>query len=83
MKATEMILKHLEAVDKKKDESKDGEKGAAVKDEENFDDLTLFDVSKDEEDDSVNASSSSMPPSASGPPGPSGLSFNDDFGKLF
>ena len=81
MKATEMILKHLEAVDKKKDESKDGEKGAAVKDEENFDDLTLFDVSKDEEDDSVNASSSSMQPSASG--GPSGLSFNDDFGKLF
>ena len=82
MKATEMILKHLEAVDKKKDESKDSEKGSAVKDEENFDDLTLFDVSKDEEDDSVNASSSSMP-SASGAPGPSGLSFNDDFGKLF
>merc|ERR1712029_1038799 len=73
IKAIEMILKHLEAIDKnpddkpvKKEESHD----------ESFGDLSLFDVSKDEEDEAINASSSfamGRPMSTFG---------NDDFGKL-
>ena len=73
LKATEMILKHLEAIDKEPDPEAAKKE---VKDEDNFDDLTLFDVSKDEEDDSINASSASA-----AVPGPS-IFDNSDFGKL-
>ena len=67
LKATEMILKHLESIDKVED------KKAEVKEEENFDDLTLFDISKeDEEEGNTTANTTSVDDSL----------FNDDFGKL-
>ena len=43
LKATEMIIKHFEKIDAPEEDSKD-----KLKEEENFDDITLFDVSKDE-----------------------------------
>ena len=81
MKATEMILKHLEAIDKEPDhpEAASGKKEGVKDEEDTFDDLTLFDVSKDEEDqDSINASSTS----AAGVPGQPSIFDNSDFGKL-
>jgi len=54
LKATEMILKYMEKVDKAPEEKKDDLKVARSSidmQEETFDDLTLFDVTKDEDDD--------------------------------
>lgn len=62
IKATEAIIKHLEKIDRpKSDQDLDHRSGnhrtSFIKDdeeeEENFDDLTLFDVSKDDEDETL------------------------------
>ena len=60
IKATEMILKTLETVDKPKVE---------IKEEENFDDITLFDVTKDESSISLQQT-------------PNSFDLDDDFDKL-
>ncbi len=70
LKATETIIKYLEKIDKSEEE-KGEDDAAAVKAEENFDDLTVFDVSKDDEED---GSSFSMDRS--------GFLPDDEFGKL-
>lgn len=64
IKATEMVLKYLEKVDQPEVEVK--------KEEENFDDITLFDVTKDESSISLQ-----QPPNMS-----SNFDLDDDFDKL-
>ena len=53
LRATEMIIKHLEKIDRPPGQEEGGS-GARVKEEdETFGDLTLFDVSKDEEEETT------------------------------
>ncbi len=47
IKATEAIIKHLESIDRSGG-TEQVDKAIKVEEEENFDDLTLFDVSKDD-----------------------------------
>ena len=67
IKATERILKHLEQIDKKE------EKKSERNDDDNYDDVTLFDVSAE---DGESTSYQNTPMSDDG------MYYNDDFGKL-
>ncbi len=65
IKATEMILKTLEKADKPEE--------VKVEEEESFDDLTLFDMTKDES--SISLQTTTMPSSGN-------FDLDDDFDKL-